>query len=364
MKNSLRTCNSVGAGTGPKSAAPGKGKTAKDKYSFTVDSSFNVMSWGTSMEKLSHKKEEAVIGQKIDTIFPFLHDEAALVFSHGKRRRLKNYQNGCFMGTNLRGDIQLVPLKDRNGRVKEVSVQLNNITGQCPLDKKLTDSEKMVAIGKIASSLAHGVRNPLNAIKGAVVYLREKYGHEATLQEFSTIINEEIDKLDSFISNFLSASRGELRFSTVNINGILKSILAMVKPRAEMQKIKLLQRFAVLPLITADSFQIEQALFNMITNAMEAMPDGGAINIKSSMRWESNDDFVLIEISDTGKGIPEGALNRLGELSGDPEKNDRGFGIFLSREVIKSHNGKLLWESVRERGTTFKIFLPVKQSGR
>jgi two-component system nitrogen regulation sensor histidine kinase GlnL len=364
MKNSIKTCKSVAAGTGTKSAASKKGKTTRDTYCFTVDSSFSIMSWGSPMEKLSHKMEETVIGQKIDGVFPFLHDEAALVFSLGKKRRLKKFQNDCFMGTSLCGDIQLVPVKDKSGNVKEVSIHLNNITGQCPLDKKLNDSEKMIAIGKIASSLAHGVRNPLNAIKGAVVYLQEKYGHEATLLEFSTIINEEIDKLDSFISNFLSASRGELRFSTVNINGILKSILAMVKPRADMQKIKLQQRFAVLPLIAADSFQIEQAIFNMITNAVEAMPDGGAINIKTSMRWESNDDYVLIEISDTGKGIPEGALNRLGELSSDSEKNDRGFGIFLSREVIKSHNGKLLWESVRERGTTFKIFLPVKQRGQ
>jgi two-component system nitrogen regulation sensor histidine kinase GlnL len=364
MKNSPKPCKPVVIETGIKSAAPGKRTAAKDKYIFTVDSSFSITSWSSLMGKLSHKMADTVIGQKIDTIFPFLHDETALVFSHGKRRRLKNFQNGCFRGTNLRGDIQLVPLKDRNGRVKEVSVQVNNITGQCPLDKKLSDSEKMVAIGKIASTLAHGVRNPLNAIKGAVVYLRERYGHEETLLEFSTIINEEIDKLDTFISNFLSASRGELRFSTVNINGILKSILAMVKPRADMQKIDVLHRFAVLPLITADSFQIEQALFNMITNAVEAMPDGGTLHVKTSMRWESNDDYVLIEISDTGKGIPDGALNRLGELSNEPEKNDRGFGIFLSREVIKSHNGKLLWESVRDRGTTFKIFLPVKQSGK
>jgi len=364
MKNSLRTCKSSRTETAPKSGPVSKPKTSKDRCGFTIDSAFNITSWGPSMEKLSHKTEEAVIGQKIDRFFPFLHDETALVFSLGKRRRLKNYQNGCFMGTTLRGDIQLVPIKDRQGRVKEVSVQLHNITGQCPLDKKLSDSEKMIAIGKIASSLAHGVRNPLNAIKGAVVYLRERYGHEATLLEFSTIINEEIDKLDSFISNFLSASRGELKFSTVNINGVLKSILAMVKPRADMQRIKLLHRFAVLPLITADSFQIEQALFNMVTNAVEAMPDGGSITIRTSMKWESNDDYVLIEISDTGKGIPDGALNRLGELSSDSEKTDRGFGIFLSREVIKSHNGKLLWESVRERGTTFKIFLPVKQSGK
>jgi len=76
----------------------------------------------------------------------------------------------------------------------------------------------------MASSLAHGVRNPLNAIKGAVVYLREKYGHEKTLLEFSTIINDEINRLDNFVSNFLSAARGELRFVPTNLNDILETI--------------------------------------------------------------------------------------------------------------------------------------------
>jgi two-component system nitrogen regulation sensor histidine kinase GlnL len=363
MKNSLKTFKTTKSDSSAGSTASEIQKVKRDKCIFSVDPAFVITSWSPTMEKMSHKAAENVIGSKIDSVFPFLHDEIALAFSHAKKRRLKGFENGCFMGTNLRGDIQIIPKKYKTGMVKEVSVVLDKVSGKCPLDKKLSESAKMVAIGKMASSLAHGVRNPLNAIKGAVVYLRERYGHEATLLEFSTIINEEIDKLDSFISNFLSASKGELSFSPVNLNGVIKSILTMSKPRADIQSIKIVQKLAVLPLITADSFQIEQALFNIVNNALEAMPEGGTINIRTSMKWESNDDYVFIEISDTGKGIPEKQLNRLGELSSDLDRNDKGFGIFLSREVIKSHNGKLLWESMRDRGTTFKIFLPVKQSG-
>ncbi|MDH4028346.1 MAG: ATP-binding protein, partial [Nitrospirota bacterium] len=295
-------------------------------------------------------------------LFPLLDEKIAPVFNSGRKKIVKNFKSACFMGTSLTADVRIIPVRNNSRKIAEVSVILDNVTGTCPLDKQLADSEKMVAIGKMASSLAHGVRNPLNAIKGAVVYLREKYGHEATLLEFSTIINEEIDKLDGFISGFLSTAKGDLNFVPVNLTDIIRSILAMIRPRAEIQNVKLSHDLSVLPLITADAFQIEQALFNLINNALEAMREGGEIRIKTSLKWEKDIDYIVVEISDTGKGIPEKKLQKLGQLSDGPGKSDRGFGIFLSREVIKSHNGKLLWESSRERGTTFKVLLPVRQS--
>jgi two-component system nitrogen regulation sensor histidine kinase GlnL len=210
----------------------------------------------------------------------------------------------------------------------------------------------------VASSLAHGVRNPLNAIKGAVVYLEEKYGHEATLIEFSTIITEEISKLDNFVSNFLSAARGEMSFFPVNVNDLLGSILRVIKMRAEVQQVKISTNLSVLPLVPANLFQLEQAIFNIINNAFEALPDGGIIEIRTFMKWENDLDYVVIEITDNGKGIPTRKLESLGNLSNDSEGDVRGFGIFLSREIIKSHRGRLQWESRKEHGTTFKIYLP------
>lgn len=334
---------------------------AKERCSFTVDSAFTVKTWGLEMEKLSHRQARSVIGVKMDKIFPGLYEKAALVAADGKKRLIKNFMSTCFLGTDLSADIQLDPVKDKNGTVKEVSVVLSNISGGCPLNKMMSDSEKMIAIGKIASTLAHGIRNPLNAIKGAVVYLTEKYGQETTLLEFSKIINDEISRLDSFISNFLSAAKGETKFITTDLNCILKEILVMIKPRAKLQNIRTSFNFSVLPSVMADPLQTEQAFFNIINNAVEAMPDGGVIDIRTSLSSENGVTYAEVEISDTGKGIAEKDLHRLGELSSDFERNHKGFGIFLSREVIRSHGGKLFWESTRGKGTTFKILLPVKQ---
>jgi len=315
------------------------------------------------MEKLCRKDAEYAIGARLETFFPLLNENAAAVFNNGRKKSIKKYTSSCFMGNGFSADIQLVPTKDKNKKIKEVRAELDNIKGLCPLEKKLADSEKMVAVGKMASSLAHGVRNPLNAIKGAVVYLREKYGHEATFFEFSTIINEEIDKLDAFISSFLSAAKGEMTYGPSDLSATVKSILVMIRPRAKTQGIKLTADLSDLPLIEADIFQVEQALFNIVNNAFEAMPEGGELKIRTGLKWEKSMDYALIEVTDTGKGIPDEKLQAIGSLSEGPDGADRGFGVFLSREVINAHNGRLLWESVKGRGTTFKILLPVKQSG-
>jgi two-component system nitrogen regulation sensor histidine kinase GlnL len=336
-------------------------ESANFRCEFSVDSAFVVKTWDSNMEKLCHKPAQSVIGNKINKVFPMLCEKVALIFAEGEKRRIKNFQNICFLGTDLTADIQLIPIKDRNGKVKEVSIVLSDISGGCPLDKKMSDSERMVAIGKVASTLAHGIRNPLNAIKGAVVYLTEKYGGEPSLVEFSKIINDEINRLDNFISDFLSASKGKTKFLPMNLNNILKEILVMVRPRTELQNIIVSSDFLPLPPIVADPFQAEQAFFNLLNNAIEAMPDGGAIDVRTSLSHEDGIGYAVVEISDTGRGIPRQALSRLGELSASPKKDNKGFGIFLSREIIKSHGGKLFWESIKDKGTTFKILLPLQE---
>lgn len=333
-----------------------------NKCFFRVNNDFVIKTWNSNMEKISHRSAESVIGEKMNIVFPVLYNRTKLVFSDGKKRNIKNAKD-VYIKKGFPFNVEINPIKDERGKVKEVVVLFNNIPWEYTQGEKLSNSEeRMIEIGKIASSLAHGVRNPLNAIKGAVAYLREKYGHEETLLEFSTIINDEINKLDSFISNFLSAAKAGVKSVPVNVNDIIRRIFAMIKPRAEIQHIDISKDLSALPRIIADPFQIEQALFNIINNALEAMPKGGNLDVKTYLTWEKDIDYSVIEISDTGKGISRKRLNMLGELSHKSEHSNRGFGIFLSREIIKSHSGKLLWESARGKGTTFKIFLPVKKN--
>ncbi len=330
-----------------------------NEYIFSVDNAFLVKTWDPNMEKLCHKSAQVAIGNRLDKIFPVLYEKVAMVFIDGKKKQIKKFYNSCLLGSDLTADVQLNPIKDKNGKIREISVIFSNITGGCPLDKALSSSERMIAIGKVASTLAHGIRNPLNAIKGAVVYLNEKYGKEPTLIEFSQIINDEINRLDNFISNFLSTAKGEDKLLPTNLNDIIKAILAMAKPRMELQDIKISTHYSVLPHIVLSPFQLEQAFFNIINNALEAMPDGGTLDIKTSLTVEDGIRYAGVYISDTGKGISRKTLSKLGELSTDHNKEGRGFGIFLSREIIKSHRGKLFWESTKDKGTTFKILLPV-----
>lgn len=330
------------------------------RYIISVDNAFIIRSWDPNMEKLCHKSAQDAIGVKLDKIFPMLYEKVSKIFIDGKKKQIKNFQNPCFRGSDLAADIQLNPIKDKKAKVKGVSIIFTNISGGCFLDETLSSSEKMIAIGKVASTLAHGIRNPLNAIKGAVVYLNGKYGREATLIEFSKIINDEINRLDNFISNFLSTAKGEDKLFPANLNDIIKRILVMIKPRTELQNIKISTNYSELPHIVLAPFQAEQAFFNIINNAIEAMPDGGTLDIRTSLAFEDNARYAVTYITDTGKGIPKKTLFRLGKLSMENNKDGRGFGIFLSREIIKSYGGKLFWESSKEKGTTFKVFLPIK----
>ncbi len=330
------------------------------KYIFSVDNAFIIRSWDSNMEKLRHKSAQDAIGVKLDKIFPMLYEKVSKVFIDGKKKRIKNFQNPCFRGSDLSADIRLNPIKDKNAKVKGISIIFTNISGGCPLEKTLSSSERMIAIGKVASTLAHGIRNPLNAIKGAVVYLNGKYGRESTLNEFSKIINDEINRLDNFISNFLSTAKGEDKLLPTNLNDMIRGILVMIKPRTELQHIKISTNYSALPHIVLAPFQVEQAFFNIINNALEAMPDGGTLDIRTSIAFEDSVRYAVVYITDTGRGIPKKALSKLGELSMGNNKDGRGFGIFISREIIKSHGGKLFWESSKEKGTTFKVFLPIK----
>lgn len=331
------------------------------RCTFSVDDALIVKTWDSEMEKLCHKSSYDVIGNHIKKILPAMYENLLQVLIDGKKKRIKNFQTSCLFGINvLTTDIHMNPVKGRGGKVKEIFVVLDHVTGSCPFSTIINNSARMIEIGKMASTLAHGIRNPINSIKGAVVYLTEKYGKEQTLVEFGKIINDEITRLDNFISNFLSSPGCVANYSSINLNDVIKTIVKMIKPTTESQNIKVLTNLSTLPPVVLDPFQIQQAFFNIINNALEAMPNSGVLNIKSSVAYEDDIKYALVQISDTGSGISKKALSTLGKPSEGTDRYGRGYGIFLSREIIKANRGKLLWESVKNKGATFKIYLPIR----
>jgi two-component system nitrogen regulation sensor histidine kinase GlnL len=226
----------------------------------------------------------------------------------------------------------------------------------CEMAQRLQQSQKLIDIGKIASTLAHGVRNPLNAIKGAVVYLSEKYSHEAPLVEFTKIMEDEISRLENFISKFLSSSVSDTEVRETDINSLLKKIEVFISLQIYTRNIQSLFEFGNIPPVIINSFHLEQAILNVINNAIDAMGSGGQLRIGTSAEERDGKVYVVVSVSDTGQGMA--APKRIGELSSDQEGNGRGFGLFITYEILKHFHGHLEIDSKINCGTTIKLFIP------
>jgi two-component system nitrogen regulation sensor histidine kinase GlnL len=333
-------------------------------FTFTVDRNLIIRSIdiGTGKGDTGALFAAGMIGQPYQRFFPlFLEGEVDAVEKVLREEAplfLRAHQMICFCGS-IHADICITPLLDADDSVVGAEITREVVSG-CDMPDTMWRERQLIDIGRNSAALAHGVRNPLNAIKGAVVYLKNTFGKEPTVVEFAGIIEEEISKLDGFITKFLSTSLLESEFEPLDVNQLLRRILAASSFQACVKKISFHPDLGDVPIIRADDFQLGHAVMNIINNAMEAMVEGGSIRLKTGTIFRDGRDFVFIEISDSGGGI-----NRVDSsgVSDSPGGTDgRGFGLFLTREIVRHHGGLLEIVSRKNHGTSVGIFLPVSSA--
>ncbi len=324
---------------------------------FCTDKKLRVCSWEKEIAEFTGHSASRMIGNKYYDIFPrIVHkekDAVATAIETKKTVTLKNYAFPCIAGS-FSADIKIKPMKSANKSVDRAEIAIQPFS-TCEMARKLHQSQKLIDIGKIASTLAHGVRNPLNAIKGAVVYLREKYVGEETLVEFTNIMEMEITRLENFISKFLSSSVSDTDVQKNDINLMLKKIDVFTSLQMYTRSIRASYELGSIPLVMINSFHMEQAILNVINNAIEAMTAGGQLTIATSTAEQLNRNFVVISISDTGPGL---ARKEHIELSSGGASAGRGFGLYITDEIIKHYGGHVEIDSKKDVGTTIRLFIP------
>ena len=329
--------------------------------SFTIDTNLCINSWGEEIAHFTGKPPGSCQGNKYYDVLPPIYiegnDALAEVVRTNKPLSLNKIQIPCLFA-HMNADVDITPLKSAGGNAKEVKVTLFPAS-TCAAAHKLNQSQKLIDIGKIASTLAHGVRNPLNAIKGAVVYLSEKYSHEAPLVEFTKIMEDEISRLENFISKFLSSSVSDTEDKETDINSLLKKIEVFISLQIYTRNIQSLFEFGTIPPVIINSFHLEQAILNVINNAIDAMGSGGQLRIGTSAEERDGKVYVVVSVADTGQGM---AQKRIGELSSGQGNNGRGFGLFITYEILKHYHGHLEIDSKMNSGTTIKLFIPSRSN--
>jgi two-component system nitrogen regulation sensor histidine kinase GlnL len=332
------------------------------RFSFSVDRALKINSWSKELEVVYGKSSTEVRGIPYYEIIPRINqnnkDAVMQVLKTGKPMSLKGNHITCFCGDG-KASVRITPVKNKMGKVNGANVAINAYPS-CAIWRRLKQSQRLLDIGKIAATFAHGVRNPLNAIKGAVVYLREKYASEGKLIEFTKIIEEEISRLDNFIAKFLSPSISEKSLSETDINSVLKKIEVLTSLQAQSHKVETVFEYGYTYPVAINSFHLGHAILNVINNAIEAMPSGGRLMVKTQSESSSGTDFALIEISDSGPGM---SVDRNGDMVKPSKTKGKGLGLFITREILRSCGGHLEIKSKRGLGTMVKLYVPVNKNG-
>jgi len=221
----------------------------------------------------------------------------------------------------------------------------------------LLQAERWVDIGKLATTVAHEIKTPLVAIGGYARRVLKKVEGEKIISHDLGIILKETERLESITSEILDYSKiTKLNYEKIDINLLIRDALEVLKDKLKYKGIKLKSRLSLdAPLIEVDPKRIEQVLFNLIENAIEAMPEGGFLTV----RTKKKDNFAMFEIEDSGYGINQENLEKLYVPFFTTKPKGSGLGLSVSKKIIADHSGYIEVKSELDKGTKFTVYLPL-----
>jgi signal transduction histidine kinase len=233
------------------------------------------------------------------------------------------------------------------------------------IEKSLHRADKLAALGILASSIAHEIRNPLVSIKTFTQLAPRKFNDRDFLDKFQTIIPEEFERLENILNQLLNFGRPfQPEFHSINVEEVIDSILSLMNTELSKSNIEVIKLYSKdVPQIMADGEQLKQVFMNIVLNGIQAMPEGGNLRIITSLGEEfvgsNTSDFVTIRFEDSGCGIPKENLKNLFKPFFTTKNEGTGLGLSISRTIIEEHNGHLKVESGVGKGTAFTIRLPL-----
>ncbi len=225
------------------------------------------------------------------------------------------------------------------------------------LKQELERSERLKTASTLALGLAHEIRNPLTTIRTFAEFLPEKYKDEEFVNKFSKLIPSEVERINSIIKQLLNYSKPTPpSFCERNVHQLIKEILEFLNSQFLRKRIQVnLHDGNIAQLIRIDPNQIKQALLNIFLNAIDAMPNGGILDIGVSI-----EEYLKIRITDTGYGIPEEDIKRIFDPFFSSKDTGTGLGLAITSQIIKNNNGFIEVESTVGKGTTFIVKLPLR----
>ncbi len=232
--------------------------------------------------------------------------------------------------------------------------------------RQLGQSEKLAAVGQVAAAMAHQIGTPLNSISGYIQLMLQEKDLQPTARDRLGIIESQLDRLADSVKKLLSFTRQpKPPLKPLGVNGVLEELIHLSKPWLHARGVDLFTSLSSgLPSVLGDSTQLQTLFLNLITNAIDSMPQGGLLTIQThpalAPSSSPNGKWIKVSITDTGTGITEETKKRIFDPFFTTKKigEGTGLGLAICDKIIKEHSGRLDVESELGRGSTFLVLIP------
>lgn len=326
----------------------------------TTDLQGRIYTFNAAAREITGYQEEDVRGQDASIFFGEI--KGIIAHSLGAASAAQagpRFEADCLTadGLRLRLGFSISPLFSETGDTTGTVITFQDLTQIRGLEETARRQDRLAAIGRMAASIAHEIRNPLAAMRGSIQMLRADMEGEPAQTELMEIILRESDRLNRIISDFLSYARPRsIIQSKVDVGELLRQTFTLLRHSAEINKSQIIKE--ELPgsplLINADSEQLQQVFWNLARNALQAMPAGGTLQAKVQRNSNSR---LRITFSDTGRGMSPEQVEHLFEPFSSTT-GGTGLGLSIVYQIIRDHGGTINVRSRQGQGTTITIELP------
>jgi two-component system, NtrC family, sensor histidine kinase PilS len=331
----------------------------------TTDLQGRIYTFNAAAEEITGYQAEDVRGQEVSIFFGDLEENIEESMQAAEAGETSpRYESDCLTadGLRLRLGFSIFPLSAESGETTGLVITFQDLTQVRGLEETSRRQDRLAAVGRVAASIAHEIRNPLAAMRGSIQVLRSEMDADSSQAELMEIILRESDRLNQIITDFLTYARprrGEL--TETDMCEALRETFTLLRHSPETHPDHLIEEHYADESLRAlaDGAALRQVFWNLARNALNAMPDGGRLTVELRRAGPGR---LRITFTDTGRGMSPEQVERLFEPFSSSTTGGTGLGLSIVYQIIRDHGGTINVRSREGHGTTIIIELPEKQN--
>jgi PAS domain S-box-containing protein len=319
--------------------------------------------WNSGAENLYGWRRDEVMGQDmhklLQTVFPVPRTEIGKAL-----QEQKSWQGNLVQTTKSGAQIVMAYRKTVNEEGTAVLEVGRDITAQLRAEEALRETEKLAAMGRVASIIAHEINNPLAAITNIFYLLREHPSLSQDARSLAEMAEQELQRVSHITRQTLSFYRESKHPISLHVSQLLDDVLELQQRALDSTGIKVRKEYSPVTPVNGFAVELRQVFLNLVGNAIQAMPDGGTlgVHVREATDWTKNRSGIMISILDTGSGIqPADAAQLFQPFFTTKSTKGTGLGLWISKGIVQKYDGRISCRSYRSNGgcaTCFRVFLP------